>query len=150
MADTEGPFELGEGPAQVTLAQGQQTTPNRPPSGSQGAPPPRQSAALRRRRRPLTEGAQFGMAPGKPGTGLHGGQDHLAKALTASHPVESRHGLPAAVDRPPIVALGLVSEAEVEVRERVQDTIPTGRSKREGALGGDDGLVIRAHEGEIA
>ena len=99
---------------------------------------------------PLTEGAQFGMAPGKPGTGLHGGQDHLAKALTASHPVESRHGLPAAVDRPPIVALGLVSEAEVEVRERVQDTIPTGRSKREGALGGDDGLVIRAHEGEIA
>src|SRR4030095_13355619 len=28
----------------------------------------------------------------------------------------------------------------------MQDDLPTGRGEREGALGGSDGLVIRAHE----
>ena len=64
-------------------------------------------------------------------------------------PLEGRHGLPEAVDRPPIVTLGLVGEAEVVVRQRVQDDIPAGRGEREGALGGGDGLVIRAHEAEM-
>jgi hypothetical protein len=39
--------------------------------------------------------------------------------------------------------------AEALVRERAQDDIPASRSEREGALGGGDGLVIRAHEAEI-
>ena len=38
----------------------------------------------------------------------HGGQDNLTEALAALRPVEGRHGLPEAVDRPTIVALGLV------------------------------------------
>ena len=41
----------------------------------------------------------------------------------------------------------MVGEAEVVVRQRVQDDIPAGRGERQGALGGGDGLVIRAHEG---
>ena len=47
---------------------------------------------------------------------MHGGQGRLAEALVAPRPVEGRHGLPEAVDRPPIVALGLVGQAEVAVR----------------------------------
>jgi hypothetical protein len=43
----------------------------------------------------------------------------------------------------------MVGEAEVLVRQRVQDGIPAGRSQREGALTGGDGLVIRAHEAEM-
>ena len=97
----------------------------------------------------LGERAQLGMAPGEAGTGVHGGQDDLTEALVAPRPVEGRHGLPEAVDRPTIVALGLVGEAEVVVRQRVQDDIPAGRGEREGALGGGDGLVIRAHEAEM-
>ena len=75
------------------------------------------------------------MAHGEVGTGLHGGQDDLPEALMTPRPVEGRHGLPEAVDRPTIVALGLVGCAEVEVRQRVQDDLPTGRGEREGALG---------------
>ena len=56
----------------------------------------------------LGEHAQLGMAPGELGTGVHGGQDDLTEALAAPRPVEERHGLPEAVDRPTIVALGLV------------------------------------------
>ena len=56
----------------------------------------------------LSEHAQLGMAPGEPGTGGHGGQERPAEALVALRPVEGRHGLPEAVDRPTIVALGLV------------------------------------------
>ena len=97
----------------------------------------------------LGERAQLGMAHGEAGTGVHGGQDDLTEALVAPRPVEGRHGLPEAVDRPTIVALGLVGEAEVVVRQRVQDDIPAGRGEREGALGGGDGLVIRAHDVEM-
>ena len=85
----------------------------------------------------------------KLGTGMHGGQDSLTEALAALRPVEGRHGLPAVVDRPTIVALGLIGCAEVEVRQRVQDDIPAGRGERKGALGGGDGLVICPHEAEI-
>ena len=67
----------------------------------------------------------------------------------ARHTVEGPHGLPETVDRPTIVALGLVGDAEVQVRQQVQDDLPTGRSEREGALGGGDGLVINAHEVEM-
>ena len=97
----------------------------------------------------LGERAQLGMAPGEVGTGEHGGQDDLTEALAALRPVEGRHGLPEAVDRPTIVALGLVGEAEALVRQRLQDDLPAGRGEREGALGGGDGLVIRAHEAEM-
>jgi hypothetical protein len=51
----------------------------------------------------LGERAQLGMAPGEPGTGDHGGQDGLTEALVAQRPIEGRHGLPEAVDRPTIV-----------------------------------------------
>ena len=98
----------------------------------------------------LGERAQFGMAPGEVGTGEHGRQDDLTKVLAARRPVESRHALPEAVDGSTIVALGLVGLAEALVRLRVQDSLPAGRGECEGALGGGDGLVIRAHEAEIA
>ena len=80
----------------------------------------------------------------------HGGQGDLAKALVAPRPLEERHGLPEAVDRPTIVALGLVGCAKVTVRQRLQDDIPAGRGEREGALGGSNGLVIRAPNVEMA
>jgi hypothetical protein len=89
------------------------------------------------------------MAPGEPGTGLHGGQDNLPKALITPRPVDGRDGLPEAVDRLTIVPLSPVGVAEVEVCQRVQDDIPIDRGEREGALGGVDGLVIRAHNIKI-
>ena len=92
----------------------------------------------------LGKRAQLGMAPGEVGTGGHGGQDDLAEALAALRPVESCHTLPEAVDGSTIVALGLVGEAEALVRLRLPDNLPTGRGKCKGALGGGDGLVIRA------
>ena len=73
----------------------------------------------------------------------------MAEALAAPRPVEGRHGLPEAVDRPTIVALGLIGYAKELVRQRVQDALPAGRGKGEGALGGGDGLVIRAPDVEM-
>ena len=150
LTDAHGPFEQGERPGQVALAEGQQTD---PPRGKHEAP-----GVSNRLGNPepffpegtaLGERAQLGMAPGEPGTGVHGGQDDLTEALVAPRPVEGRHGLPEAVDRPTIVALGLVGYAEVLVRQRLQDDIPAGRGEREGTLGGGDGLVIRAPEVEM-
>jgi hypothetical protein len=97
----------------------------------------------------LGEYAQLSMARREPGTGEHGWQDHPTEALTAPRPVEGRHGAPEAVDRPPIVALGLIGKAEVAVRQRLQDDLPIGRGERQGALSGRDGLVIGAHAVEI-
>jgi hypothetical protein len=97
----------------------------------------------------LGERAQLGMAPGKVGTGEHGGQDDLTKVLAARRPVESYHALPEAVDGSTIVALGVVGHAEALVRLRLPDKLPTGCGKCEGALGGGAGLVIRAYEAEI-
>ena len=96
------------------------------------------------------KGAQLGMAPGEVGTGEHGGQVDLTEALMAPRPVERCYGLPEAVNRPTIVALGMVSCSEVLVRQRLQDNLPAGRGEREDALGGDDGLVMCAHDGEVA
>jgi hypothetical protein len=59
------------------------------------------------------------MAPGKGGTGVHSGQENIAEALVATSPVEGFHGLLEAVNRLLIVALGVVTMAEVEVRQRV-------------------------------
>ena len=150
MTDAHGPFEQGERPVQVALAEGQQTDPPRGPheapgvSNRLGNPQPfvPEGTALSKR-------AQLGMARSEPGTGDHGGQEDLTEALAAPRPVEGRHGLPKAVDRPTIVALGLVGYAEALVRQRVQDDLPTSRGEREGALGGGDGLVIRTHEVEM-
>src|SRR4029453_13374911 len=96
----------------------------------------------------LGERAELSMARSEIRRGEHGG-DQLTEALVALHTVEGRHGLPETVDRPTIVALGLVGDAEVYVRQQVQDNLPTGRSQREGALGGGDSLVICAHEVEM-
>src|SRR5439155_20207966 len=77
----------------------------------------------------------------------------VAEALVAPGSVEGGHGLPEAGGRPTIVALGMVSEAEALVGERLQDGLPAGRGERESTLGRGDGLVIRAHkvamDGEI-
>ena len=54
----------------------------------------------------------------------------MTEALAAPRPLEGRHGLPEAVDRPTIVALGLVGDAEVVVRQRLQDDLPAGRGER--------------------
>src|SRR2546422_11101448 len=89
------------------------------------------------------------MACGERGTGEHGGQEDLTEALVAPRPLEGRHGLPEAVNRPTIVALGLIDPTEVAVRQCVQDDVPASRGEREGALGGGDGLVIRAHGVEM-
>ena len=98
----------------------------------------------------LGERAEFGMARGEVGTGEHGGQEDLPEVLAASLPFEGRHALHVAVDRPTIVALGMVGKAEVLVRQRLQDDIPAGRGECDGAVGGGDGLVIRAHEAEMS
>ena len=88
------------------------------------------------------------MAPGEVGTGEHGGQDDLAKVLAALRPVECCQALPEAVDGATIVTLGLVGVAEALVRLRLQDA-PHWPWRVRGALGGGDGLVIRAHEAEM-
>jgi hypothetical protein len=80
------------------------------------------------------------------GTGEYGGQDELTEALAVLRPAQGGHGLPETVDRPPIVALGSVGDAEALVRQRLQDQIPASRGEREGMLGGGDGLVIRTYE----
>jgi len=64
----------------------------------------------------LGERAQLGMAPGEVGAGEHGGQENPAEKLVAPCPLQGRYGLPESVDRPPILALGLIDEAEVAVR----------------------------------
>ena len=71
------------------------------------------------------------------------------RSARGAAPLEGRHGLSETVDRPTIVALGMVGQAEVLVRQRVQDDLPAGRGEREGALGSGDGLVIRAHDAEM-
>src|SRR5262249_34584898 len=95
----------------------------------------------------LGERAQLGIAPGEPGTGVHSGQEDRTEALPAPCSVESRHGLREVVDRPTIVALELVGEAEVLVRQGVEADFSADHG--EGTLGGGDGLVIRAHAGEM-
>jgi hypothetical protein len=61
----------------------------------------------------LGERAQLDMARGEVDTGLHGGRENPAEALAAPRPVKGRHVLPEAVERPTIVTLGPVADAEV-------------------------------------
>ena len=145
-----GPFEQGECPGQVALAERQPTD---PPRGMHQAPGVRNRLGnlepFFAEGTALGEHAQFSMAHGEPGTGGHGGQGINAEALVAPRPLKGRHGLCVVGDGPPILALGMVDLAEAEVRQRVQDVIPAGCGERQGALGGGEGLVIRAHGGEI-
>ena len=48
----------------------------------------------------FSEHAEFGMAPGKPGTGLYGGEECPVEELVAPHPLEGLHDLLKAVERP--------------------------------------------------
>jgi len=116
---------------------------NRPTCGWRDEQPPRQSAAFFPRALPSAKRAQLGMAHGELSTGLHSGQEDLAEALAASRSVEGHHGLPKAVDRPTIVTLSVVGEAEVVVCQRLQDDVPASCSECEGRCRGD-GLVISA------
>ena len=97
----------------------------------------------------LGEHPQLGMAPGEPGTGEHRGQVGLTEALAALRPVEGRHGLPEAVDCPTVVALRMVGQTKILVRQGVQDAIAAGRGERQGALASGNGLVIRPPEVEM-
>ena len=126
LTDAHGPFEQGERPGQVALAEGQQTEPHEAIHQARGVihrlgnPEPFVPEGTA-----LGERAQLGMAPGEVGTGDHGGQDDLPEALVAPRPLEGRHGLPEAVDRPTIVALGLVGMAEA-----AGSPAPAGRHPR--------------------
>src|SRR5262249_61435201 len=75
---------------------------------------------------PRGERPQFGMACGESGTGEHGGQEALTEAFVMPSPLEGRHGLPEILNRPPIVALGLMGPTEVAVLQRLQDDLPAG------------------------
>ena len=90
------------------------------------------------------------MHQARPGTGEHGGQDDLTKALVALRRLEGRHGLPEAVDRPTDSHPGPGRRMPRKwFASAVQDDIPAGRGERKGALAGGDGLVIRAHKAEM-
>ena len=125
LTDAYGPFERGEGPGQVALAEGRADRPLRGPHEARGVsnrlgnPQPFVPKGTA-----LSERAQLGMAPGEVGTGEHGGQDDLTEALVAPRPVEGRHGLPEAVDRPTIVALGVVDDAEARFASAYRTTSP--------------------------
>ena len=84
--------------------------------------------------------SQFGMAGEAARESTAGGLAWPKRSCL--RPVKERHGLTEAVNRPTIVSLGQVDSAEGAVRQCVQDDIPAVHG--EGALGGSDGLVIRA------
>jgi hypothetical protein len=92
----------------------------------------------------LGERPHIGMAPGNEGTGEYRWQDGKPEALVALYLVEGLYGLLIAVDRPTIVTLGLVGDAEEYTCQGVQDDIPTGCSKDKSTLGGSYGLTICA------
>jgi len=110
LTDVHSPFEQRERPGQVALAERQKTN---SPRGKYKAPAV--SNHLGNLQPFLPKGpargecAQLGMALGEVGTGAHGRQESLAKALMAPRPLEGYHGLPEAVDRPRIVALSSVA-----------------------------------------
>ena len=109
LTDAHGPFESGEYPGQVALAQGQQTDPPRGHHEARGVihdlgnPHPFVPGGTA-----LGKRTQLGMAPGEHGTRVHGRHDDLTEALAALRPIERRHSLPEGIDRPPILALGVV------------------------------------------
>ena len=69
----------------------------------------------------LGEHAQLGITPGEVGTGKHGGQHDMPKALVAPRPIEGCHALSVAVYRPTVVPLACVSPATEVVRQRLAD-----------------------------
>src|SRR5262249_2097529 len=97
----------------------------------------------------LGKHAKLSIAHSEEITGLHSGQHPLAETLVAPRPLKGCHSLPEAVDRLTIVALGPVGYAEIVVCDGAPDEIPAGSGERQGALGGGDGLVIRALYAEI-
>ena len=121
MTETNSPFEQGQRPGYITPAEGQETDPaiGKHEAGGVsnrlGNPEPFFGEGTA-----LGERAQLGMTHGESATGEHSGQEELTVALVATYPVEKRHGLPKAVDRPTIVTLGEVGLAEVPVRQRVR------------------------------
>ena len=141
LAEAHGPFEPREGPGQVALAEIQET---KPVIGTHKAPGVRNRLGNPQPFFPegtaLSEQAELGMTRGEPGTGGHGGQENLAEALVAPRPIERRHRN---VNRPTIIALGLIGLAEVLVRPQVN--LPASRGEREDALGSSDCLVILTH-----
>ena len=146
-----GPFEPGECPGQVALAEGQQTDPVIGTHEARGVchrlgnlePFFCEGPALSEHAR-----AQHGTRRARARE-LTAGRATLPEALVAPLPVQGLYSLPEIVDRLTIVALAEVGSAEVVVRQRVQDDIPAGRGERQGALGGGNGLVIRAHVVEM-
>ena len=107
----------GSARAQVALAEGQQTDTPRGKHQTRGV-----SDRLGNPQPFVPEGTALGERPNSAWhqasqtREMHGGQEYLAEALVAPRPVEGCHGLPKAVDRPTIVALGMVGLAEVLVR----------------------------------
>jgi len=106
----------------------------------------------------LSECAQLAMAHGGIGTLAYAGHiditywywSTLAEILARLHRVPERYRLPLAVDRPTIVGLELVDDAEVGVRPRLHEVIPARDGECEGALGGDEALGMRAPIDEMA
>src|SRR5688500_6067067 len=84
LTEAQGPFEQGESPGQVALAEGQLTNLARGIHEARGVshhlrnPQPFFSKGPA-----LSECAQLSMALGEVGTGEHGGQEGLAEALVA-------------------------------------------------------------------
>ena len=113
VTNPHGPFEQGERPVQVALAQGQQTD---PPRGLHQAPGVSNRLCNLEPFFPegpaLSERAQLGMAPGEEGTGKHGRQVRKAETLVAPRPIDEHRGLPEVVDCPTIVVLEKVGLAE--------------------------------------
>src|SRR5262249_15928203 len=143
LTDTYSSFEQGERPPQATLPAEQRTKSVR---GKPEPPSIRSRLGIAKSFVPesmaLSECAQLGMALGEIGTGGYVAQveitswSHLDGVLAAPHPVEERHVLPLAVDRPTIVALVLVGDAKVVIRPCLTAAIPARDGEREGALGG--------------
>ena len=61
----------------------------------------------------LSKRAHLGMAEGKLGMGLYGGQEDRPEALAVLRPVKRRDSLPERVGRLLIAAQGLVGHAEI-------------------------------------
>ena len=125
-------FEQVERHGEIALAEGQHTT---PPIGHHEAPGVSDRLSNPQPFVPestaLSERAQLGMALGEFGTGVHSGEEPLAEALVAPRSGEGHHGLPEEVDGPTIVALDLVGEAEILVRQCLQDDLATGPGERQ-------------------
>jgi hypothetical protein len=82
--------------------------------------------------------------------GEHGGQADRPAALAPQGPLVGRSRLCVTGERLTRVALAPGGAAAGLVRQRMQDTLPTGAGQRAGALGSGEGLLMGAHEGAMA